>query len=204
MYAYIKGILTQESAEGCVLENNGIGYMIHTPVPFTQRGYVTGDELKVYTYLNIRDDAHELFGFASKDELDMFKLLITISGIGPKGAMGILSSMETDDLKIAIISGDEKAISASPGIGKKTAQRLIMELKDKLDLEDALHLDGGGIEGKAAVSGVPADNDARNETILALTALGYGRAEVMNAIKRVDITPEDDAETLLKKTLKEL
>ena len=198
MYAYIKGILTEEDEGGCVVENNGIGYYLRCASPLTGRGYTIGDEIKAYTYLSIRDDAHELFGFTSKDELNMFKLLITVSGIGPKGAMGILGSMDSDELKFAIISGDEKAISSAPGIGKKTAQRVVLELKDKFDADDLLHAGGEDIGEDARLGG------SGGETILALTALGYARSEVMNALNRVDITPDDDAESLLKKTLKEM
>ncbi len=208
MYAYIKGILTEEDEGGCVVENNGIGYYLRCASPLTGRGYTIGDEIKAYTYLSIRDDAHELFGFTSKDELNMFKLLITVSGIGPKGAMGILGSMDSDELKFAIISGDEKAISSAPGIGKKTAQRVVLELKDKFDADDLLHAGGEDIGEDARLGGSAGggftETDARGETILALTALGYARSEVMNALNRVDITPDDDAESLLKKTLKEM
>ena len=136
-----------------------------------------GSEVKIYTYLYVKEDILNLYGFMSKEDLYIFKLLITVNGIGPKGALGILSTISPDDLRFAVLAGDIKTISKAPGIGQKTAQKLIIELKDKLSLEEAFEIKRS--------KGMPASDilDNRNEAVLALTALGYGQAESMKAVK---------------------
>ena len=137
MYSYIKGTLEETGEDYIVIEAGGIGYQIYTTGQTFQYLPCQGAELKVYTYLHVREDAMILFGFLTKDDLSVFKLLLGVSGIGPKGALAILSVMTTDDLRFAVLGDDAKAIARAPGVGAKTAQRLILELKDKLSLEDA-------------------------------------------------------------------
>ena len=137
MYAYVKGELTEVTVDFIVIEAGGIGYRIFIPGKTFEYLPGIGEELKVYTYLHLREDVMILYGFLTKDDLELFKLLITVSGIGPKGGLAILSTLEADDLRFAVLSGDAKAIAKAPGIGAKTAQRVILELKDKLSLEDA-------------------------------------------------------------------
>ena len=138
MYSYIKGELSEIVAENhIVVENGGIGYNIYIPGQVLSLLPGVGEEVKIYTYLCVREDAFILYGFLTRDDLNVFKLLIGVSGIGPKGALAILSVMSTDDLRFAVLSDDAKAIAKAPGVGNKTAQRLIIELKDKLSLEDA-------------------------------------------------------------------
>ena len=137
MYAYIKGTLEETGEDYIVVEAGGIGYQIFTAGQTFQYLPSVGEKLKVYTYLHVREDAMILFGFLTKDDLFVFKLLLGVSGIGPKGALAILSVMTTDDLCFAVLGDDAKAIAKAPGVGAKTAQRLILELKDKLSLEDA-------------------------------------------------------------------
>ena len=136
MISYIKGKLTEVEDGIIVVENNGIGFNIHVPATVISSFSSIGDEVKVYTYLQIREDAHSLFGFLSRDDLNIFKMLINVNGIGPKGALAILSTISPDDLRFAILSDDAKLISTAPGIGSKTAQKLILELKDKIKLEE--------------------------------------------------------------------
>ena len=140
MYAYIKGVLADVEEESVVVEAGGIGYRIYTTGQTFDYLPVVGEEVKLYTYLNVREDAMILYGFLTKDDLRVFKLLIGVNGIGPKGALAVLSVMTTDDLRFAVLGDDAKVIAKAPGIGAKTAQRVILELKDKLSLEEAFEL----------------------------------------------------------------
>ena len=141
-----------------------------------------------------------LYGFLTKDDLELFKLLISVSGIGPKGGLSILSTLEADDLRFAILSGDAKAISKAPGVGGKTAQRVILELKDKLSLEDAFEAKTEHVQKNAAAAGGSVKNDA----VMALTALGYSSTESLKAVSAVEITEDMDVEEVLKAALKHL
>lgn len=132
-----KGELAEKNIDSIVVEAAGVGYLIYIPTQYFDMLPDEGEDVKIYTYLCVREDAMILYGFLSKDDLEIFKLLITVSGIGPKGGLAILSTLPADDLRFAILSGDSKAISKAPGIGAKTAQRVILDLKDKLSLEDA-------------------------------------------------------------------
>ena len=143
----------------------------------------------------------QLFGFLTRDDLEIFKLVIGVSGIGPKGGLNILSSMSPDELRFAIMSGDAKAISAAPGIGKKTAEKLIVELRDKVDIEEMLEHAAHGDEGGAAA--LSADSDMQSEAVQALVALGYGSSESLRAVKKA--SPGcSTAEDILKEALKYL
>ena len=135
MYAYIKGTLEETGEDYIVVEAGGIGYQIFTTGQTFQYLPSMGEEVKVYTYLHVREDAMILFGFLTKDDLFVFRLLLGVSGIGPKGALAILSVMTTDDLRFAVLGDDAKAIAKAPGVGAKTAQRLILELKDKICMD---------------------------------------------------------------------
>ena len=150
--------------------------------------------------MHVREDAMILFGFLTKDDLFVFRLLLGVSGIGPKGALAILSVMTTDDLRFAVLGDDAKAIAKAPGVGAKTAQRLILELKDKLSLEDAF-------EQKLAKNDNPVQNKAKgakNEAIEALVALGYSSSEALKALNGIEITDDTDVEDILKAALKNM
>lgn len=200
MYSYIKGILTDMEEDLVVVEAGGIGYNIYTTGQTFNYLPSVGEEVKLYTYLHIREDAMILYGFLTKDDLRVFKLLIGVSGIGPKGALAILSVMTTDDLRFAVLGDDAKAIAKAPGVGAKTAQRLILELKDKLSLEDAFEQKSEHIreqnEGNA--------KGAKNEAIQALVALGYSSSEALKAVSGVELTEETDVEDILKAALKNM
>ena len=142
-----------------------------------------------------------LYGFLTKDDLELFKLLITVSGIGPKGGLAILSTLDADDLRFAVLSGDAKAIAKAPGIGAKTAQRVILELKDKMSLEDAFEKKSEHVALQQNASGL---NQVKNDAVQALTALGYSSTESMKAVSAVDITEEMDVEAVLKAALKHM
>ena len=201
MYSYIKGELSEIVAENhIVVENGGIGYNIYIPGQVLSLLPGVGEEVKIYTYLCVREDAFILYGFLTRDDLNVFKLLIGVSGIGPKGGQAILSVLSPDDLRFAVMADDVKAISSAPGIGKKTAQKLIVELKDKLSIEDALEhtiTEEGALKAQMSTGG-----EIQSEAVQALVALGYGNTEALKAVKQVEITPDMQVEELLKRALK--
>ena len=200
MYAYIKGELAEINTDHIVIEAGGIGYQVFVSLQTFDYLPSVGENLKIYTYLYLREDAMILYGFLTKDDLELFKLLISVSGIGPKGGLAILSTLEADDLRFAILSGDAKAISKAPGVGGKTAQRVILELKDKLSLEDAFEAKTEHVQKNAAAAGGSVKNDA----VMALTALGYSSTESLKAVSAVEITEDMDVEEVLKAAWKHL
>ena len=164
-----------------------------------------GENVKLYTYTNVKEDAFTLFGFLSRDELNLFKMLITVSGIGPKGGLSILSVMSPDDLRFAIMAGDSASISKAPGIGKKTAERITLELRDKIKVTEDDMLGGSGVTAADVAS--DGAYPARDETVAALVALGYNSAAAMKAVRKVLAENPDVAENtekLLKLSLKEM
>lgn len=200
MLAYIKGILAAVTEDGIVIENNGIGYDIKTPDLSGQLPAV-GSSCTIYTYLYVREDMIGLYGFSSKSQLRTFKLLIGVSGIGPKVAMGILSSMTVDQLNFAILSDDSKTIAKAPGIGPKGAKKLILELKDKLDLSEAFE---SAADSEDQQQPVLSKDDAAGLTAQGLVSLGYSSSEALRAIRAVEGAQDMDAETLLSEALKKL
>ncbi len=198
MLAFVKGKLDTVTEDYIIVENQGNGYEILVPGSVIQAMPQVGNEVKIYTYLYVREDVLQLYGFLTKDQLDMFKLLITVNGIGPKGALGILTVMDVDALRLAILSDDAKSIAKSPGIGAKTAGKLILELKDKCHLEDIL--DSGG--DRTSPLAETADSGARNDAIQALVALGYSASEAAAAVRKVKISEDMSVEDILKQSLK--
>lgn len=201
MIGYIKGTVAELSADRLILENGGIGYEIFVPASVLDAGIRQGQELKVYTYLHVREDALQLFGFQSRDELQTYRLLLGVSGIGPKAAIGILSAMSVDTLHFAVLSDDAAAIAKAPGIGKKTAQKLILELKDKFSLEEAFEKKLAANQQDAAE---PVSEDAASEAVQALVALGYSGTEALQAVRKVEGAADMDTEAVLKAALKNL
>ncbi len=201
MYSYIKGELAEVNTDHIVIDVGGIGYMIYIPAQSINYLPGIGEMLKVHTYLYMREDAMILYGFLTKDDLEMFKLLITVSGIGPKGGLAILSTLSSDDLRFAVLSGDSKAISKAPGIGSKTAQRVILDLKDKLSLEDAFEKK---LEHENEKINVSSNSQVKNDAVMALNALGYSSTESLKAVSKVDITEDMDVEDVLKAALKHM
>ena len=199
MISYIKGELVEVTENAIVLDHGGMGFSIMMPASILAKLPQIGSELKVHTYLYVKEDILDLYGFLTKDDLKIFKLLITVNGIGPKGALAILSAMTPDDLRFAVLAGDAKTISKAPGIGNKTAQKLIIELKDKLKIEDVLDGSDGGYETSSDMG-----DTAAEEAVMALTALGYSAADATRAVKLVDNAGNMDSEALLKAALKKL
>lgn len=201
MYAYIKGILAEITEDAIIVENQGIGYEIAVPGQVFDYLPFVGEEVKIYTYHYVREDAILLYGFLTKEDVRIFKMLIGVSGIGPKGALAILSVLSTDDLRFAILGDDAKAIAKAPGVGAKTAQRVIIELKDKLSLEDAFEQKLANQAQKAEPN--PAVG-VKNEAILALTSLGYSQSEALKVLQGIEISPDDQVEDVLKMALKQM
>ena len=201
MYAYIKGILAEITEDAIIVENQGIGYEIAVPGQVFDYLPSVGEEVKIYTYHYVREDAILLYGFLTKEDVRIFKMLIGVSGIGPKGALSILSVLSTDDLRFAILGDDAKAIAKAPGVGAKTAQRVIIELKDKLSLEDAFEQKLANQAQKAELN--PAVG-VKNEAILALTSLGYSQSEALKVLQGIEISPDDQVEDVLKRALKQM
>ena len=205
MVAYVNGILESIEEGNAVVDVNGIGINVNISGSTMDRMPGIGEVVKLYTYTNVKEDAFTLFGFLSRDELGLFKLLITVNGIGPKGGLAILSVMSPDDLRFAIIAGDSASIAKAPGIGKKTAERITLELKDKIKVtEDSLLSQGGDSLG-GELSGE--NLSAKDETVAALVALGYNQSDAMRAVRKVlgsDAGAAADTEDLLKLALKEM
>lgn len=200
MIAYIKGELASVLEDKIVVDVGGIGYGIFMPGQSMGNLPAMGQEVKIHTYLNVKEDAMQLFGFLTKDDLEMFKLVIGVNGIGPKGGLGILSALSADDLRFAVLSNDIKAISKAPGIGKKTAEKLILELRDKISMEDAL-------ENSLANAGetyTPPNQEVTGEAVQALVALGYGSTEALKAVRKVPVTDEMEVEEVLRQALKNM
>lgn len=178
MYAYLKGVVADKGANELVLDVGGVGYLLSCSMTTLQETPSIGETMKAYTYFSVREDAMELFGFATPEEKSMFLRLLSVSGVGPKLALSILGAMPLRDLTLAIVTGDAAALSRAPGVGKKTAQRIALELKEKVtesDLEAA----------PAAAPLPPAQEDAAAEALAALQALGYTPAEAARAVSLV-------------------
>ncbi len=200
MIAYVKGEIAELTEDNVVVEVAGVGFNVNISARVAQALPAVGEQVKLYTYTLVREDAFSLYGFLSRSELELFKKCITVSGIGPKGALAILSAMDADSLRYAILSGDVKAISKAQGIGARTAERLILELKDKVSYDDALiGLEVEREQGKDT----PADG-AEREAVEALTALGYGQAESLKAVRAVKDLDGMDSSAILKAALKNL
>lgn len=201
MISYIKGELIALEEEKVIVEVNGVGFGVYMPAQSMNLLPAIGEEVRLHTYMNVREDAIHLFGFITRDDLKVFKLLITVSGIGPKGGLNILSQLSPDDLRFAVVANDAKAIAKTPGIGKKTAEKLIIELKDKLSIEDVLDKNNEN-ETVSTVKG--ATNEIQAEAVEALVALGYGNTEAMKAVRKVPLDENTSVEDVLKQALKNM
>lgn len=201
MYAYIKGTIEEITEDNLVLETGQIGYNIKISARTANALEGIGAFVKIYTYTLVREDTFSLYGFLTRDDLEIFKKLITVNGIGPKGGLAILSVMSADELCFAIAAGDAKAISKAPGVGAKTAERVILDLKDKISLEDALLPKETGVVDALSGNGVGKE---KNEAVEALTALGYSASDALRAVGQVTAGENDSVEDILKAALKYL
>lgn len=202
MISYIRGELVAIEEDKAIIDVQGVGYGIFMPGHALNQLPHIGSEVKLHTYLNVREDAMQLFGFLTSDDLHVYKLVIGVSGIGPKGGLAILSTLSPNDLRFAVASSDAKAISAAPGIGKKTAEKLIIELKDKLSIEDTLPSGDSTLDGTASVG---MSNENKTEAAQALVALGYDMTSSMKAVRKVDdLDGIKSVEDILKEALKHM
>lgn len=192
MFSYIKGIIENSGKDFIIVDNNGIGYKIYVPSSTLSKINVKNDQVKIYTYYHVREDIAALYGFLTKEELDMFELLISVSGIGPKAGLAVLSVLSPSQISLSIISGDIKTLTTVPGIGSKTAHRLLLELKDKINTEDVIE-SGAGVQ--------PDGDDTAKEAVSALMALGYSAVEAGSAVRKVDMEGSD-TEKVIKDALK--
>lgn len=200
MIGYLKGTIEDVSEDTMVIDVGGVGFEVKISSGTASELPAVGEEARIYTYMSVKEDDISLFGFLSREDLSFFKLLITVSGIGPKGAQQILSAMSTDDLRFAILSDDAKAIAKAPGIGLKTAQKAILELKDKINVGERFEKGTGNIP--AAATAVM--SDARTEAVEALVALGYSSTDAYKAVKKAEIPDDADANMILKAALRHI
>lgn len=203
MIAYITGELITTNQEGIIVEQNGMGYNIMMPLSSVNNLPNNGSFVKIYTFLYVREDNLSLYGFLNQDDLGVFKLLITVSGIGPKGALAILSSMTADDLRFAVLAEDVKTITKAPGVGTKTAKKLILELKDKFKLDESFEVRLANNESGTDSNGSNIMR-IRNETIEALSVLGYSRSDAVKAVRSIKIEDDMTIEEVIKISLKQL
>lgn len=198
MIAYVKGVLAVVGQDSIIIDKGGIGININVPVSIISTLPSIGSEVKVFTYTYVREDAIALYGFMTMDDLDVFNLLINVNGVGTKTALGILSAITPNELRLAVISADYKTITKAPGIGKKSAERIVLELRDKVKMiiEDDSYI--------AVDSGDVAKSDSVNIALEALVSLGFSYGEAAKAVKQVDNYEEMDDESLIKAALKHL
>ncbi len=199
MISFIQGTLVEKTGDLIVVQAGSVGVNIYVPLSTLEALPGIGEEVMIHTYLKVAEDALTLYGFLSVRDREMFCRLINVNGIGPKGALAILSTMSPDDLRMAVLTGDAKSIAKSPGVGVKTAQRIILDLKDKVSLEDVFADPGDGRSGAAPG---PVQDRAAGEAVEALMQLGYSLAEAGKAVRSVEGADAMDSEQILKAALK--
>lgn len=201
MYAYIRGKLEARGSDHIVIDAGGVGYMIYTSQTTLAEAarLEPGREFKAYTHLHVREDAMDLYGFATYEELSLFRMLLTVSGVGPKVALSLLSAVSPSKFSLAVITDDVKTLTKAPGVGSKTAQRIILELRDKLKKEQ---LDARAAAG-ADLPQLPKEGSRLSEAVSALMVLGYTQAEANRAVASV-YSDELELEEIVRKALKGL
>ena len=184
MYAFIEGQVVEKTNNTLVLLAGGVGYLLNCSMSTISAAPKTGDVMRCHTWLSVREDAMELFGFASKEEKQLFLLLTGVTGVGPKMALALLSTLSASDLRLAIIMEDDKTLARAPGVGKKIAQRITLELKDKLGQFEVSGGSGASAVPSAPVAPAAADNVA--QAMAALVGLGYTPAEARDALQKIE------------------
>lgn len=201
MYAFIKGRIAYRQLDAIVVEAGGVGYRIQTAPGLLERFGRDGDETTVYTHLIVREDVMALFGFATREELSMFEMLLTVSGIGPKVASAVLSVVSPSRFAMAVVTGDARTLTQAPGLGKKGAERIILELKDKLKGASATAAaDGGPVE--VVPQGAGEDGIRRSEAVSALVVLGFSASEAGRVVEKVH-HPGMETEEIIRAALRE-
>jgi len=203
MIASVKGKLEGVTTESVIIDVNGLGVEAIVPTTVINLLPKIDENIKLHTYLHVREDVMQLYGFLEKEDLDFFKLLITVNGIGPKAAIAILSSMPTDILTFAILSEDTKTIQKAQGIGAKTAKKLVLELKDKVGIIKTPKNNGSEIYDNAGLT-IGINSEIKDEAVQVLTALGYSQTEAVKAISTIEMYEKMTSEELVKLSLKNL
>lgn len=204
MIAYVNGIIDDITEDNVVVDVGGVGMNVKISADTAARLPGIGEPVKLYTYTSVREDAFWLYGFLSRNDLEIFKKCITVNGIGPKGALSILSVLDADSLRFAIVSGDAKAIAKAPGVGAKTAERLILELKGKLDINDAMINREIAAYGAGDANSAVGDTTQKREAVEALVSLGYNQTEAMKAVNSIEGIEDMDSSAVLKAALKKM
>lgn len=199
MITYLRGEVISVTDKRLVVEVGQVGFQVAISARDAANMPPAGEEVLVYTYMSVREDAISLYGFLSEDDLEIYKQLITVSGIGPKGGLGILSVMSADDLRMAVLADDSKTIAKAPGIGPKTAKKLILELKDKISAADMLE----HLQEKAGDSAAGAFEAAKEEAVQIMVALGFSRSEAVRAVRSAKLEETMDADQILTAALHE-
>lgn len=197
MYAYIEGTIDEITETQLILDHNGIGYELIMPQSDLSRLAGRRERMRIYTYYQVSENGVALYGFLTKESKELFLLLVTVNGVGPKAAIAILGTLSAEDLRFAIIGEDVKAISAAPGVGPKTAKRIILDLKDKIDFVDA-------VESHINSNNNQAEPSAKNDAMAALVALGYSSSDAVRVFADMEVTAEMQAEDLIRAALKKL
>ncbi len=202
MIAFLKGKIEELEETKAIVDVNGVGYGVF--ITGRDASVLSGNRetIKLHTYLQVREDAMQLYGFLKKDDLHVFRLLLGVNGIGPRAALGILSALSANDIRFAVLAGDAKAISRAPGIGAKSAQKIILELKDKFDLQETFDSSLAETENDTAVT--VGDRQIQDEAVQALVALGYPAGESLKAVRSVQQTEDMTTEDLLKAALRNM
>lgn len=202
MISYIRGPLAEKFEDSVVIEAGNVGYRIFVPISVLEGLPGLGEEVKLYTYFQVSETGMSLYGFCTKQDLEMFRQLIGVNGVGPRSALGILSSIRPDALRLAVLSSDVKALTKAPGVGAKTAQRIILDLKDKVKAEDLL-VAADAVPAAGDASSLSGFDEAAREAAEALTALGYSAGEASQAVRKA-AAEGMTAEEILKASLKYL
>ncbi len=199
MIYYVRGILTEYTEEGAVLEAGGVGYHLIIPASLRAELPAPGEEVKLYTYYQVGEDSQKLFGFSDRDSRDLFLQLIKVSGIGPKLAVSVMGTLSPDELRLAVVAGDAKTIAQAPGMGKKTAEKLILELKDKIDMTRLSAPDGRGAGSAPVIV-----TDAFTEAVAALQALGYSSSEALKTVRSLEAEDDWTVDQILQAAFRKL
>ena len=199
MITYLRGEVISVTDKRLVVEVGHVGFQVSISSRDAANMPPVGEEVLVYTYMSVREDAISLYGFLSEDDLEIYKQLIMVSGIGPKGGLGILSVMSADDLRMAVLADDSKTIAKAPGIGPKTAKKLILELKDKISAQEMLE----HLQEKASDSAASAFEAAKEEAVQIMVALGFSRSEAVRAVRNAKLDETMDADQILTAALHE-
>ncbi len=199
MITFLTGEVVSVTEKQLILDVNHVGFRLSISARDARKMPDPGEEITIFTYMSVREDAITLFGFLEEEDLEIYRRLITVGGIGPKGGLGILSVMDADEIRFAVLAEDAKSIAKAPGIGLKTAQKVILELKDKMDLNDVI--------SKRMEKGGPAESSAldaqRAEAIDMMTALGYTASEALRAVRGAHLTEGMSADEILRAALRD-